>query len=118
MGTRVAPGGRVSYNRSARLSIKWVRKLYLDVPPPVCCMLLRIYSVSTVVVFPPRRIDQVISVCDRAKEIPDTIEDITIEEWHRSAAIFNMSFKLLQICTVRIQDPVVILQGMHRIITG
>ena len=73
IGTRVAPGGRVSYDRSARFSIKWVGRLYLNVPPPVCCMHFRIYPLSTVVVFPPRRVDQVISVCDLAKEIQDTI---------------------------------------------
>ena len=57
MGTRVVLGERVSYNRSTRVSIKLGGKRYLDVLPPVRCMHFHIYLISTVVVFPPRRLD-------------------------------------------------------------
>ena len=41
----------------------------------------RIYPFIIMMEFTPRRVDQVILVGDLAKEISDTIQDVTIEEW-------------------------------------
>jgi len=64
--------------------------------------------------FTPRRMDQVILVCDLVKEISDTIQDITITEWQSCLAILNLSLKPFQIGTIRVQQPEVILERMHR----
>jgi len=101
MGTRVAPGGSVFYNYSANVTVKEVRALYLNIPPPVRCVHFRIDPFTIRIEFTPRRIDQVVLVCDLGKEISDTIQDVTIQEWQSSLAILNLSFKPLQIRTVR-----------------
>ena len=68
---------------------------YLDVPPPVRGMHFCIYPMSVVVVFTPRRVDQVIPVCYLPKKISDTVEDIPIEEMLRSLAVINVAFEPL-----------------------
>jgi len=56
--TRVAPSGNVSWDQLVCFQIKVARQEYLDVQSPVrpihCC----IYSLSALVVFRVRRIDQ------------------------------------------------------------
>jgi hypothetical protein len=76
---------------------------YLDVPPPIRRMHFGIYSLSGGVIFMPWRVDQVVSVCDLAKEISDTTEYVAVEKWQSSLAILHAPFKPFQILTVRIQ---------------
>jgi len=76
----------------------------------------RIHPFTIRIKLTPQRVDQVILVCDLAKEISDTIQDIMIKEWQSSLTILNRSLKRLQIRTVRVQRPEVILQGMYRVI--
>ena len=83
--------------------------LYLNIPPLVRGVHFRIYPFTISIKFTPKGVDQVILVCDLAKEISDTIQDVTIEEWQRSLAILNLSFEPLQIQTVRVQRPEVVL---------
>ena len=64
----------------------------------------------------PRGVDQVVFVSDLANEISDTIFDVTIQEWQRSLALLNLSFEPLQILTVRVQRPEVVLERMHKAI--
>jgi len=71
--TTVAPDGSVSYNQLGSARRKEIEKLYLNVPPPVCCMPRGIYLLSCMIVFTPWRINKVISVGYLAKEISDTI---------------------------------------------
>ena len=61
----------------------------------------------------PRRVAQVILLCDLAKEIFDTIQDVTITEWHSSLAILNLAFKPLPIQTGGVHRLEVILERMH-----
>ena len=114
MGTTVGPGGSVFYNESATVTVKEVRALYLNIPPPVRCVHFRIDPFTIMIEFTPRRMDQVILVCDLVKEISDTIQDITITEWQSCLAILNLSLKPFQIGTIRVQQPEVILERMHR----
>ena len=116
MGTTVAPGGSVFYNWLANVTVKEVGALYLDIPPPVRGVHFRIYPFIIMIEFTPRRVDQVILVGDLAKEISDTIQHVAIEEWQGSLAILNPSFEPLQIRTVRVQRPEMVLQRMHRAI--
>jgi len=81
MGTTVAPGGSVFYNYSASVTVKEVRVLYLNIPRPVRGVLFRIDPFTIRIEFTQRRINHVILVCDLAKEISDTIQDIRIKEW-------------------------------------
>ena len=73
IGTTVAPDGSVSYNQLVSAPRKEIEKLYLNVPPPVCCMHLGIYPLSCMIVFTPWRVNKVISVGSPAKQISDTI---------------------------------------------
>jgi len=90
--------------------------LYLNIPPPVRGVHFHTDPFTIRIEFKPRRVDQAILVCDLAKEISDTIQDFTLKEWQSSLAILNLSFKPLQIRTVRVQRPEVILEHMHRAI--
>jgi len=81
MGTTVAPGGSVFYNWSANVTVEEVRALYLNIPLPVRGMHFCNDPFTIRIEFTPRRVDQVILVCDLAKEISDTIQDVTIKEW-------------------------------------
>jgi len=116
MGTRVAPGGSLFYNQSANVTVTEARALYLNIPPPFRGVHFRIDPFTIRIEFTPRRVDQVILARDLAKEISDTIQDVTIKEWQISLAILNLSLKPLQIRTVRVQRPEVILERMHRAI--
>jgi len=80
MGTTVAPGGSVFYNLSANVTVKEVRALYLTIPPPVRGVHFRIDPFTIRIEFTPQRVDQVILVYDLAKEISETIQDVTIKE--------------------------------------
>jgi len=73
IGTTVAPDGSVSYNQLVRAPRKEIEKLYLNVPPPVCCMHLGISPLSCMILFTPWRVNNLISVVYLAKEISDTI---------------------------------------------
>jgi len=90
--------------------------LYLQVPPPIRRMHFSIYSLRGRVIFTTWRVDQVISVCDLAKEISDTTYDVAVEQWQSPLAIRNLPFEPLQILAVGIQEPEVILQHVHRAI--
>jgi len=63
--------------------------------------------------FTPRRIDQVILVCDLVKEISDRIQDVMIKEWQSSLAILNLSFEPLQIRNVQVPRLEVLRERMH-----
>jgi len=88
--------------------------LYLNIPPPVRGVHFRIDPFTIRIEVLPRCVDQAILVCDLEKEISDTIQDVTIKEWQSSLAILNLSFNPLQIRTVWVQRPEVILERMHR----
>jgi len=77
--------------------------LYLNIPPPVWGVHFYVDSFTLRIEFTPQCVDQVILVCDLAKDISDTIQDVTIKEWQSSLAILNLSFKPLKIRTVRVQ---------------
>jgi len=79
-GTTVAPDRSVSYNQLVTRPRKEIEKPYLNVPPPVCCMHLCIYPLSSMIVFTLWHANKVILVGYLAKEISDTIQDIAIEE--------------------------------------
>ena len=76
--------------------------LYLQVPLPIHRMHFSIYSLASRVRFAPWRVDQVISVCDLAKEISDTTWNIVVEKWQSPLAILNLPFEPLQILAVGI----------------
>jgi len=113
MGTTFTPGGTVFYDKSANVTVKEVTVLYLNLPPPVRGVHLRIDPFTIRIQFVPRQVDQVILLCYLAKEISYTIQDITIEELQSSLAILNLFFEPLQIRTVRIQRPEVVPQHMY-----
>jgi len=73
MGTTVAPGRSVFYNYSANVTVKEVRALYLNIPPPVRGVHFRIDPFTIRIEFTARCVDQVILVWDLAKEISDII---------------------------------------------
>jgi len=73
IGTTVAPDGSVSYNQLVSTPKNEIEKLYLNVPPPVCCMDLCIYPLSSMIVFTPWPVNKVMVVGYLAKEISDTI---------------------------------------------
>jgi len=54
--------------------------MYLKIPPPVRCVHFCVYPLSIGVVFPARRVDEVISVGDLTQEISDAIYNVAIEE--------------------------------------
>jgi len=80
MGTTIAPGESLFYNYSANVTVKEVRGLYLNIPPPVHGVHFRIDPSNMRIKLMPRRVNQVILVCDPAKKISDTIQDVTIKE--------------------------------------
>ena len=49
------------------------------------------------------RVDQVVSVCNLAKEISKTTKYVAVTKWQSSLAILNLFFEPLHILTVRIQ---------------
>jgi len=116
MGTRVALGGTVFYNWSANITVKEVRALFLNIPPRVRGVHYGIDPFTIRIEFTPRCVDQVILVCDLAKERSYTFQDVTIQEWHSSLAIPNLSFEPLQIRTVLVQRQEVVLKCMHEAI--
>jgi len=75
-----------------------------------------IYSLPRRVIFTPWCVDQVISVCDLAKEISDTTKDVAVEKWQSPLAMLNLPFEPLLILAVGIQEPEVVLQRVHRAI--
>jgi len=60
--------------------VKEVRALYLNILPPVRGVHFCIDPFTITIEFTPRRVDQVKLGCDLAKEISDTIQDVTIKE--------------------------------------
>jgi len=90
-----------------------VKALYLKIPPPNRGGHLALDPCTIRIEVMLRLVDQVILVCDRAKEISERIQDVMIKDWKRSLAILNLSFKPLQIQSVRVQRPEGRLAGMH-----
>jgi len=90
--------------------------LYLNMPPPVRGVHFRIDPFTIWIELTPEHIDQVILVCDLAKEISDTIQDITIKEWQSSLAILNLSFEPWQIRNVRVHRPEVVPERIDKAI--
>ena len=90
--------------------------LDLNILPPVRGVHFRIDPFTSRIEFTPRPVAQVILVCDLAKEISETIQDVRIQEGQSSLAIVNLSFEPLQIRTVGVQRPEVVLECMHRAI--
>jgi len=87
--------------------------LNLQVPPPIGRMHFSICSLPGRVIFTPWHVDQVISGCDRAKEISDTTSDVAVKKWLSPLAILNLPFEPLQILAVGIQEPEVVLKRVH-----
>jgi len=92
--------------------------LYLNIPPPVRGVHFRIDPFTIRIKFTPWRVDQVILLFNLAKVICDTIQDVTIKEWQSFLAILNLSFEPLQIRTVRVPLPEVVLEPMYRVISN
>jgi len=80
METRLAPFGSVSYKWSGRFDFKEDRRVYLNLPPPVSSMHFRKYSLSVLVIFMVRRVDEIISIGNLMNKISDAVYYITIEE--------------------------------------
>ena len=88
----------------------------MHIPPLVRGVHFRLDHFTFRIEFTLRRVDQVILVCDLAKEISDTLQEVTIKEWQSSLAILKLSFRPWQIRTVGVQRSEVILERMHRAI--
>jgi len=67
------------------------------IPPPVCCIHLRVYSLPTPIIFPNRCVDSSGSIRDLVDQVADTVDNIEIIESCPMSTSIDGGFRLHQV---------------------